>query len=107
MKNKVNVHKDAVPTSHRTQIVPITNISHPCRIACHCETQAKHVSKLRGQDTELLVLHLVLRGVISGLERATAGYLSTGCFIPEHPHFEAGILIIKSNKMHCLSTLFW
>ena len=83
--------------------MPITNISHSCRIACHCETEAKHISKLGGQNTELSVLHLVVRGVISGFERATTMYMWTGCFVLEHPHFEAGVLTIKANKMHYFS----
>jgi hypothetical protein len=88
-KKKVNVHKDSVPTSQRTQFVSITNISHSCRITCHCESQAEHISILGGQNTELLVLHLVVRGVISGLERATAVYMWTGCFILQQYHSEA------------------
>ena len=67
----------------------------------------KHLSRLRGQNTEILVLHLVVSGVTSGLEGATAVYMLTGCFVLEHPQFEAGILIIKANKMHYFSTLFW
>lgn len=66
----------------------IKNISKSFRIAG--ETHAKQRSKMHGQNAELLVL-LDTRGVTSGLERAKAVCMLTGCFSMQQSHYEASV----------------